>query len=202
MHKESYRRCKRRRSKILSGIEKRRLSVDPREFELEERVVYIGRISKVVKGGKRFNFTAWVVVGDGESVVGFGHGKANEVPNAIRKAVQDARRKLMKVPRVGTTVPHKIVSKYKASKVLIQPAAPGTGIIANDKLRAIFELGGIRDVLTKCLGSNNAFNNVIATYNGLLKMRTPEEFEELRGKKVEEILKNRRKLREVSGAKN
>lgn len=156
----------------------------------------------MVKGGKRFRFTAWVVIGDGESVIGYGHGKANEVPSAIRKAVQDARRRLMKVPRVGTTVPHQIISKYKASKVLIQPAAPGTGIIANDKLRAIFDLGGIKDVLTKCLGSNNAFNNVIATYNGLLKMRTPEEFAELRGKSVEKILKNRRKLRKVSNAKD
>lgn len=156
----------------------------------------------MVKGGKRFRFTAWVVIGDGESVIGYGHGKANEVPSAIRKAVQDARRRLMKVPRVGTTIPHQIISKYKASKVLIQPAAPGTGIIANDKLRAIFELGGIKDVLTKCLGSNNAFNNVIATYNGLLKMRTPEEFAELRGKSVEKILKNRRKLRKVSNAKD
>lgn len=156
----------------------------------------------MVKGGKRFRFTAWVVIGDGESVTGYGHGKANEVPSAIRKAVQDARRRLMKVPRVGTTVPHQIISKYKASKVLIQPAAPGTGIIANDKLRAIFELGGIKDVLTKCLGSNNAFNNVIATYNGLLRMRTPEEFAELRGKSVEKILKNRRKLRKVSSAKD
>ncbi len=156
----------------------------------------------MVKGGKRFRFTAWVVIGDGESVIGYGHGKANEVPSAIRKAVQDARRRLMKVPRVGTTVPHQIISKYKASRVLIQPAAPGTGIIANDKLRAIFELGGIKDVLTKCLGSNNAFNNVIATYNGLLKMRTPEEFAELRGKSVEKILKNRRKPRKVSNAKD
>lgn len=156
----------------------------------------------MVKGGKRFRFTAWVVIGDGESVIGYGHGKANEVPSAIRKAVQDARRRLMKVPRVGTTVPHQIISKYKASKVLIQPAAPGTGIIANDKLRAIFELGGIKDVLTKCLGSNNAFNNVIATYNGLLRMRTPEEFAELRGISVEKILKNRRKLGKVSSAKD
>lgn len=156
----------------------------------------------MVKGGKRFRFTAWVVIGDGESVIGYGHGKANEVPSAIRKAVQDARRRLMKVPRVGTTVPHQIISKYKASKVFIQPAAPGTGIVANDKLRAIFELGGIKDVLTKCLGSNNAFNNVIATYNGLLRMRTPEEFAELRGISVEKILKNRRKLGKVSSAKD
>ena len=176
------------------------MSVDPREYELEERVIHIGRISKVVKGGKRFRFAAWVVIGDGESVVGYGHGKATEVPNAIRKAVQDARRRLMKVPKVGNTVPHAVVSKYKASKVLIQPASPGTGIIANDKLRAIFELGGINDVLTKCFGSNNAFNNVVATYNGLLSMRTPEEFTELRGRSVEEILKNRRKIRKVPDA--
>ena len=124
----------------------------------------------MVKGGKRFRFTAWVVIGDGESVIGYGHGKANEVPSAIRKAVQDARRRLMKVPRVGTTVPHQIIAKYKASKVLIQPAAPGTGIIANDKLRAIFELGGIKDVLTKCLGSNNALRRRIPG-NGIRGIR-------------------------------
>ncbi len=161
-------------------------------------MIYIGRISKVVKGGKRFRFTAWVVVGDGETVVGYGHGKAKEVPSAIKKAVQDARRRLMKVPRVGTTVPHRIISKYKSSYILIQPAAPGTGVIANDKLRAVFELGGISDVLTKCFGSNNVFNNVIATYNGLLRIRTPEEIAELRGKPVEDILKNRRKAKETT----
>ncbi len=176
------------------------MAVDPREYELEEKLVYVGRISKVVKGGKRFRFAVWVVIGDGESVVGYGHGKANEIPNAIRKAIQDARRRLMEVPRVGTTVPHQIVSKYKACKVLIQPAAPGTGIIANDRLRAIFELGGIKDVLTKCFSSNNAFNNIIATYNGLLRMRTPKEFAELRGKSVEGILKNRRTVKGVTSA--
>lgn len=170
--------------------------MDPREYELEEQVIHIGRIAKVVKGGKRFRFSAWVVVGDRNSVVGFGHGKANEVPYAIQKAIQDARRKLLKVPRVGSTVAHSVFSRHKSCKVLIKPAAPGTGIIANDKLRAIFELGGIRDVLTKCLGSNNSFNNVIAAYKGLLNMRKPEEFAELRGKSVGEILKGRRRVEE------
>lgn len=174
------------------------MGIDPREYDLEDRVIYIGRISKVVKGGKRFRFTAWVIVGDGEGVVGYGHGKANEVPNAIQKAIQDARRRLIKVPIVGTTVPHSIVATYKSCRIIVKPASPGTGVIANDPIRAIFELGGIKDVLTKCLGSNNTFNNVIAIYNGLLTMRVPDEFAELRGKSIGEILKNRRKAKEVT----
>jgi small subunit ribosomal protein S5 len=170
------------------------MKVDPREYELEEKVVHIGRISKVVKGGKKFRYSAWVVVGDQQGVVGYGHGKADEVPTAIQKAVKSARGRLIKVPIVGTSVPYLIVARYKSAKVMIKPAAPGTGIIANDKLRAIFELGGFRDVLTKCFGSKNPFNNIIAAYNGLLSMRTPEEFAELRGKSIEEILKARRKI--------
>ena len=170
------------------------MKVDPREYELEEKVVHIGRISKVVKGGKKFRYSAWVVVGDRQGIVGYGHGKADEVPTAIQKAVKGARGRLIKVPIVGTSVPYLITARYKSAKVMIKPAAPGTGIIANDKLRAIFELGGFKDVLTKCFGSNNPFNNIIAAYNGLLSMRTPEEFAELRGKSIEEILKARRKI--------
>ncbi len=169
------------------------MKIDPREYELEERVVHIGRISKVVKGGKKFRYSAWVVVGDRQGIVGYGHGKADEVPTAIQKAVKGARGRLIKVPIVGTSVPYLITARYKSAKVMIKPAAPGTGVIANDKLRAIFELGGYQDVLTKCFGSKNPFNNIIAAYNGLLSMRTPEEFAELRGKSIEEILKSRRK---------
>jgi small subunit ribosomal protein S5 len=176
------------------------MKVDPREYELEERVVHIGRISKVVKGGKKFRYSAWVVVGDGQGIVGYGHGKADEVPTAIQKAVKSARGRLIKVPIIHTSVPYLIIARYKSAKVMIKPAAPGTGIIANDKLRAIFELGGYKDVLTKCFGSKNPFNNIIAAYNGLLSMRTPEEFAELRGKPIEEILKSRRKIGDAKDA--
>jgi small subunit ribosomal protein S5 len=173
------------------------MKVDPREYELEERVVHLGRISKVVKGGKKFRYSAWVVVGDGKGIVGYGHGKADEVPTAIQKAVKSARGRLIRVPIVGTSVPYKVKARYKSALVMIKPAAPGTGIIANDKLRAIFELGGYNDVLTKCFGSKNPFNNIIAAYNALVAMRTPEEFSELRGKSIEEILKARRKIGEA-----
>ncbi len=156
----------------------------------------------MVKGGKRFRFSAWVVIGDRESVVGYGHGKADEVPSAIQKAIKNARGRLMRVPKVDSTIPHSIISRYKSSIILIKPASPGTGIIANDKLRALFELGGISNVLTKCFGSNNPFNNVIAAYNGLLKMRTPKEFAELREKPVEELLKGRRKVKDNQSATN
>ena len=176
------------------------MKVDPREYEIEEKVVYIGRISKVVKGGKKFRYSSWVVIGDRENVVGYGHGKSDEVPEAIQKAIKDARSRLIKVPKVHTSVPYAVTAKYKSAKVMIRPAAPGTGIIANDKLRAIFELGGFADVLTKCFGSNNPFNNIIAAYNSLLKMRTPEEFAELRGKSIEEMLKGRRKITEGKDA--
>ncbi len=176
------------------------MKVDPREFELEEKVVHIGRISKVVKGGKKFRYSAWVVIGDRQGVVGYGHGKADEVPAAIQKAIKSARSRLIKVPIVQTSVPYEVTAKYKSAKVMIKPAAPGTGIIANDKLRAIFELGGFNDVLTKCFGSNNPFNNIIAAYNSLLEMRTPDEFAELRGKSIEEILKGRRKVAGVENA--
>ncbi len=178
------------------------MKVDPREYELEEKVVNIGRISKVVKGGKKFRYSVWVVIGDRQGVVGYGHGKAGEVPAAIQKAIKDARSRLIKVPIVQTSVPYAVTAKYKSAKVMIKPAAPGTGIIANDKLRAIFELGGFNDVLTKCFGSNNPFNNIIAAYNSLLCMRTPDEFAELRGKSIEEMLKGRRKIRGAEDAED
>jgi small subunit ribosomal protein S5 len=176
------------------------MKIDPREFELEEKVINIGRISKVVKGGKKFRYSAWVVVGDRQGIVGYGHGKADEVPAAIQKAVKDARGRLIQVPIVQTSVPYSVIATYKSAKVMMKPAAPGTGIIANDELRAIFELGGYRDILTKCFGSNSPFNNIIAAYNGLLTMRTPEEFAELRGKSIEEMLKGRRKVGNLKDA--
>ncbi|MEO0293727.1 MAG: 30S ribosomal protein S5 [candidate division WOR-3 bacterium] len=178
------------------------MKIDPREYEFEEKVISINRVSKVVKGGKKFRYSVWVVVGNRAGIVGYGHGKADEVPAAIQKAIKDARGRLIRVPIVGTSIPYSLITKYKSAKVLIKPATPGTGIIANDKLRAIFELGGYKDVLTKCLGSNNPFNNIIAVYNALLRMRTPEEFAELRGKSIEEMLKGRRRIEVIKDASN
>jgi small subunit ribosomal protein S5 len=202
LYQEPGRRSEGRRFKILSGFTKARMKIDPREFELEEKVVHIGRISKVVKGGKKFRYSAWVVVGDRQGIVGYGHGKADEVPAAIQKAVKDARGRLIRVPIVQTSVPYSIIATYKSAKVMMKPAAPGAGIIANDELRAVFELGGYRDILTKCFGSNSPFNNIIAAYKGLLTMRTPEEFAELRGKSIEEMLKGRRKIGDMKDATN
>ena len=157
-------------------------------LNLQENVIEINRVAKVVKGGRRFSFTALVAVGDGESVVGVGYGKAKEVPLAIQKAIEDAKKNLFSVPKHGNTITHEIIGRYGAGRVLLRPASAGTGVIAGGGVRAILELGGIRDVLTKCLGTTNPINMVRAAEQGLRSLRRPEEIAALRGKTVREVL--------------
>ncbi|WP_422484505.1 30S ribosomal protein S5 [Gudongella sp. DL1XJH-153] len=162
--------------------------VDASELDLQERVVNINRVTKVVKGGRNFRFSALVVVGDGNGNVGVGMAKALEVPEAIRKAVQDAKKHIIKVPLEGTTIPHEITGVYGAGRVLMKPSNEGTGVIAGGAVRAVCELVGIRDIRTKSLGTNNPRNVVNATMEALKGLKTAEEVARLRGKTVEEIL--------------
>ena len=162
--------------------------IDASAYELTERVVAINRVSKTVKGGRIYKFAALVVVGYGNGIIGFGLGKSGEVPDAIRKGIEDAKKNLMKVALKGSTIPHEIIGKFGAGVVLLKPAAPGTGVIAGGPVRAVVETVGIKDIRTKALRSNNPTNVVRATIDGLSKLRNVEEVAAIRGKSAKEIL--------------
>jgi small subunit ribosomal protein S5 len=164
--------------------------------ELKERVVEINRVAKVVKGGRRFSFTALVVIGDEMDKVGLGYGKAREVPLAISKAVEDAKKNMFVVPRKGTTITHEIIGEFGAARVLLRPASEGTGVIAGGGVRAVLELGGVRDILAKSLGTTNPINMLKATVNGLQRLRTPEDVALARGLTVAQVLPIRKRAAE------
>lgn len=156
--------------------------IDPEGFNLKDKVIYINRVAKVVKGGRRFSFSALVVVGNEGGVVGIGKGKASEVPEAIRKAVEQAKKRLMKFPMKGGTITHRVIGRYGSNSVVMNPAPKGTGIIAGGAVRAVFEVAGVQDIVAKSLGSHNPFNTVKATLNGLGSLKDPEHVLKLRGK--------------------
>jgi len=161
--------------------------INPDGLELKDQVISINRVTKVVKGGKNLSFAALVVIGDQQGVVGFGTGKAKEVPQAIRKAIESAKRNLVRVPLKGTTLPHPIVGTFGAGKVLLKPAQEGTGVIAGGAVRAVMNAVGVSNVLTKCIGSNNPHNVIRATFAALQGMKSPEQVARMRGRTVEEL---------------